>query len=100
MSDFDPRHDPNRANDPVNSNWEYERPSHSWGWIVGGLAVVALLLAALTMGRDGSMPTAGNTTNPPTQVSRPATPPAPASDGQASTPAPTPPSTTGQSNPQ
>lgn len=92
MSDFDPRRDPNRGADSVNSNWEYERPSSSWGWIVGGLAVVALLLAALTMGRDEAPSTASNST-PPTQISRP---PAPPPADQAARPTPPQPSTTGQ----
>jgi hypothetical protein len=88
MSDFDPRRDPNRVGDPVNTNWEYERPSSSWGWIVGGLAVVALLLAALT---------ASNST-PSTQISRPAAPPAPPPADQAARPTPPQPSTTGQNS--
>jgi hypothetical protein len=91
MSDFDPRRDPNRMSD--DANWEYEKPSSSWGWIIGGLAVVALLLAALTMGRDDTQSTA-DTGNQPT-ISRPATPPA--TTGQAATPnTPAPPATTGQ----
>lgn len=97
MSDFDPRRDPNRVGDPVNTNWEYERPSSSWGWIVGGLAVVALLLAALTMGRDEAPSTASNST-PSTQISRPAAPPAPPPADQAARPTPPQPSTTGQNS--
>lgn len=93
MSDFDPRRDPNRMSD--NANWEYEKPSSAWGWIIGGLAVVALLLAALTMGRDDTQPTA-DTRNQPT-ISRPATPPT--TTGQATRDSPALP-TTGQSGSQ
>jgi hypothetical protein len=96
MSDFDPRRDPSRIGDSVNTNWEYERASSSWGWIVGGLAVVALLLAALTMGRDDTRSTAD--TGPAAAVWRPATPPAPTPADQAARPAPSEPSTTGQNS--
>lgn len=100
MSDSDPRQDPNRLNDPANSNWEYERPSHSWGWIIGGLAVVALLLAALTMGRNDAPTTAENTTPSP-QITRQTTPPTTAAPAdQAARPAPSEPATTGQSTSQ
>lgn len=93
MADYDPNRDfrdPNRLNEMP--NWEAERSANaSWGWILGGLAAVVLVLVALSFGRNDSQ-TASNQPS----ASRPApttgmNPPA------ARTPAQ--PSTTGQSTP-
>ncbi|HKY86498.1 MAG TPA: hypothetical protein VJL90_07055 [Pseudorhodoplanes sp.] len=97
MADYDPNRDfrdPNRLNnlnDLQTPNWDAERNANaSWGWILGGLAAVVLVLAALSFGRNDSQ-TASN--EPSTTQTRPANP------GGMTPPAartPTQPSTTGQ----
>ena len=52
MADYDPNRDfrdPNRLNEMQTPNWEAERNANaSWGWILGGLAAVVLVLVALS----------------------------------------------------
>lgn len=103
MTDYDPNRDfrdPNRMRNTP--DWEAEREANaSWGWILGGLAAVALVLVALSFARNDTQTASNNGSNePPISQTRPANPtvvnpstanrPAPA-------PAPSSPSTTGQS---
>jgi hypothetical protein len=88
-------------------DWEAEREANaSWGWILGGLAAVALVLVALSFARNDTQTASNSGSNePPISQTRPANPtvvnpstanrptPAPA----PSSPAPSSPSTTGQS---
>ena len=75
MADYDPNRDfrdPNRLNEMQTPNWEAERNANaSWGWILGGLAAVVLVLVALSFGRNDSQ-TASN--EPSTTQTRPANP--------------------------
>jgi len=102
MADYDPNRDfrdPNRLNEMQTPDWDAERNANaSWGWILGGLAAVVLVLAALSFGRNDSQ-TASN--EPSTTQTRPAnpggmTPPAaripgqPSTTGQAPAPSPAP----------
>jgi hypothetical protein len=86
-----PKSDPGWRNDSA--------PVPTWGWIVGGIAVVLVLAFVFGMNRDATT-TATNDVRPPVtspRVVTPSTPPAaipPATTGQA--PSATPPSTTGQ----
>jgi hypothetical protein len=105
MADYDPNRDfrdPNRLNEMQTPNWEAERNANaSWGWILGGLAAVVLVLVALSFGRNDTQ-TASNV--PPAAQTRPGipttgmNPPAARIPAQPSTTgqAPTQPSTTGQ----
>ena len=76
MADYDPNRDfrdPNRLNEMQTPNWEAERDSNaSWGWLLGGIAAVVLVLVALSFGRNDQ--TASNTTEPPISQTRPANP--------------------------
>jgi hypothetical protein len=96
MADYDPNRDfrdPNRlTNTP---DWEAERNANaSWGWILGGLAAVVLVLVALSFSRNDSQTASMN--EPPTTQTRPANP-TNINPPAARIPAqPTPPSTTGQ----
>lgn len=99
MADYDPKRDfrdPNRLNEMQTPNWEAERNANaSWGWILGGLAAVVLVLVALTFARNDTQ-TASNVSEPPTTQTRPANPTT-ISPPAARTPAqPGQPSTTGQ----
>ena len=95
MTDYDPNRDfrdPNRLNELRAPDWEAERNANaSWGWILGGLAAVVLVLVALSFARNDSR-TASNAIEPPAAQTRPANPTV------ISPPARTPaqPSTTGQ----
>ena len=95
MADYDPNRDfrdPNRLNEMQTPNWEAERNANaSWGWILGGLAAVVLVLAALSFGRNDSQTAS---TEPSTTQTRPA---APGGMTPPAARAPTQPSTTGQS---
>jgi hypothetical protein len=99
MADYDPNRDfrdPNRLNEMQTPNWEAERNANaSWGWILGGLAAVVLVLVALSFARNDTQ-TASNTTEPPISQTRPANPTTinPANPPAARPPAQ--PSTTGQ----
>jgi hypothetical protein len=103
MADYDPNRDfrdPNRLNEMQTPDWEAERNANSsWGWILGGLAAVVLVIVALSFARNDTK-TASNTTNePPISQTRPSTPtqinpPAARAPAQPSTPVQ--PSTTGQ----
>ena len=100
MADYDPNRDfrdPNRLNEMQTPNWEAEREANaSWGWILGGLAAVVLVLVALSFARNDTQ-TASNTGNePPISQTRPSTPTTINPPAQ-NRPAPTAPSTTGQS---
>jgi len=101
MADYDPNRDfrdPNRLNEMQTPDWEAERNANaSWGWILGGLAAVVLVLAALSFGRNDSQ----TASNEPSATPRPApttgtTPPAartptqPSTTGQAPAPSPAP----------
>jgi hypothetical protein len=94
MADYDPNRDfrdPNRLNEMQTPNWEAERNANaSWGWILGGLAAVVLVLVALSFGRNEQ-----TASNEPGATQRPA--PTTGMSPPARTPAQ--PSTTGQ-NPQ
>lgn len=82
MADYDPnRLDPNRP-DYRDSRLD-AGPGMNWNWILGGIAVVVVLLIALSY-MGGDRQTAGTDTSPP------------ATTGQAPR---TPPATTGQSTP-
>ncbi len=100
MADYDPNRDfrdPNRLNEMQTPNWEAEREANaSWGWILGGLAAVVLVLVALSFARNDTQ-TASSTGNnePPISQTRPSTPTT--VNPPANRPAPTAPSTTGQS---
>jgi hypothetical protein len=96
MADYDPNRDfrdPNRLNEMQTPDWEAERNANaSWGWILGGLAAVVLVLAALSFGRNDSQ-TASNepgATPRPAPMNPPARPGQPSTTGQApaSSPAP------------
>lgn len=93
-------YDPNRDFRDPNELSEIERNARnmdlargsnaSWGWLLGGVAAVVLVLIALTFARDDTN-TAGNTTTPPaTTTGQSTTPPATANRPS------NPPSTTGQ----
>jgi len=99
MSDFDPKYrDPNRLNELEPSPDYYAREAGGyWGWIIGGVAALALLFTVLSFTRDDTQTTADSgMTNPPAAAQpanpRPMTPPA------ANAPAQQAPSTTGQSS--
>jgi len=100
MSDYDPRYrDPNRLQDLERSDYQVEREAGGyWGWIIGGVAALALIIAAVGYSRDNSQTadTGATTTGSNAPMSTPANP-------RRTTPptanAPTnPPSTTGQSS--
>jgi hypothetical protein len=110
MADYDPNRDfrdPNRMNDPNRLNempdWESERNANaSWGWILGGLAAVVLVLVALSFGRNDSQTAsnepAASRPAPTTGMNPPAAriPAQPSTTGQ-STPSTSPAPSTGQS---
>lgn len=96
MADYDPNRDfrdPNRLNEMQTPNWEDERNANaSWGWILGGLAAVVLVLVALSFGRNDSQ----TASNEPAATPRPA--PTTGMNPPARIPA-QPSTTTGQSSP-
>jgi len=77
MADYDPNRDfrdPNRLNELQTPNWEAERNANaSWGWILGGLAAVVLVLVALSFARNDTQ-TASSMNEPPAAQTRPANP--------------------------
>ena len=103
MADYDPNRDfrdPNRLNEMQTPNWEAERNANaSWGWVLGGLAAVVLVIVALSFARHDTKTASNTVTEPPISQTRPSTPtqvnpPAARAPVQPSTPAE--PSTTGQ----
>jgi hypothetical protein len=98
MADYDPNRDfrdPNRLSE-TQPNWEAEREANaSWGWILGGLAAVVLVLVALSFARNDSQTASNTGSEPPTSQTRPSSPTT--VNPPANRPAPTAPSTTGQS---
>ena len=99
MADYDPNRDfrdPNRLNGLQTPNWETERDANaSWGWILGGLAAVVLVLVALFFARNDTQ-TASNANEPPAARTLPANP-APINPTAERAPAlPAQPATTGQ----
>ena len=102
MADYDPKRDfrdPNRLNDLQTPNWEAERNANSsWGWLLGGLAAVILVLVAMSFGRNDTQ-TASNANEPPISQTRPANPTSinpPVQRAPAEPARPAQPSTTGQ----
>jgi hypothetical protein len=98
MADYDPNRDfrdPNRLNELQTPNWEAERNANaSWGWILGGIAAVVLVLVALSFGRNDQ--TASN--QPPATRMQPGSPTTGMNPPAQRTPmSPSSPSTTGQS---
>ena len=77
MSDYDPNRDfrdPNRLNEMQTPNWDAERNANaSWGWILGGLAAVVLVLVALSFARNDTQ-TASTSNERPISQTRPANP--------------------------
>lgn len=99
MSDHDPRYrDPNRLQELERSDHRIEREAGGyWGWIFGGVAALALIIAALSYSRDNSQTAdTGATTGRNAPMSTPANP-RPTVPPTANAPA-NPPSTTGQSS--
>jgi hypothetical protein len=101
MADYDPNRDfrdPNRLNEMQTPDWEAERDANaSWGWILGGLAAVVLVLVALSFARNDTQTSSDANNEPPISQTRPANPTT-INPATANRPAPaTQPSTTGQS---
>jgi hypothetical protein len=82
MSDYrspDPN-DPYARNDPYVRN--SMQSAATWGWIAGGIVLVAILAFVIMSGSDTRM--ASDNTRPPATTSAPAKPPpAPANPGTA-----------------
>jgi hypothetical protein len=105
MADYDPNRDfrdpksdkslHDKSLHEMSPQWEAERNANaSWGWILGGLAAVVLVLVAISFARNDTQ-TASNVDEPPTSQTRPANPTS--INPPARTPAqPSQPSTTGQ----
>ena len=106
MSDYDPKYrDPNRLQDLERSDYQVEREAGGyWGWIIGGVAALALIIAAVGYSRDNSQTadigattdTGAATTGSNAPMSTPANPRR-TTPPTANAPA-NPPSTTGQSS--
>jgi len=97
MADYDPNRDfrdPNRLNEMQTPDWEAERNANSsWGWILGGLAAVVLVIVALSFARNDTKTASNTAIEPPISQTRPSTP------TQVNSPTarvPAQPSTTGQ----
>ena len=75
-------------------DWEAERNANSsWGWILGGLAAVVLVIVALSFARNDTKTASNTAIEPPISQTRPSTP------TQVNSPTarvPAQPSTTGQ----
>jgi hypothetical protein len=100
MADYDPNRDfrdPNRLNE--SPNWDAEREANaSWGWILGGLAAVVLVLVALSFARNDTQTASNSGNEPPISQTRPSSPTT-VNPPPMNRPAPSSPSTTGQSSP-
>ncbi|MFN3350004.1 dynamin [Pseudorhodoplanes sp.] len=93
MSDYDPnRLDPKRpAGRPTAYEGAATTGGFNYGWVIGGVAALVVLLVALSFMGSGSDRTAGTATEPPATTGQASPPPAAVNPPPADvTPAPAP----------